>query len=91
MSGWAIVAVVAIVVWGITQMVKARHRGDHGNSADQRLARAPQDEATQREIEQLRERIRVLEKIATDSNSQEAIERRRISQEIESLRDEQAD
>ncbi len=48
-------------------------------------------EHTRREIEQLRERIKVLERITTDANSQEAQESRRIAAEIDSLRDRQAD
>ena len=42
-----------------------------------------------REIQDLRERIKVLERIATDGNSLDARETRRISEEIEALRDRQ--
>ena len=38
------------------------------------------------EVTELRERIQVLERIATDANSSEAIEAKRIAAEIESLR-----
>ncbi|BDI61730.1 hypothetical protein [Qipengyuania nanhaisediminis] len=92
MSGWAIVAVVAIVVWGIVQMSKARAgiisdedgnetyigRGDEASRAE--------IEDTRREIEQLRERLHVLERIATDNNTMDARERARIAAEIEALR-----
>jgi uncharacterized protein YlxW (UPF0749 family) len=39
------------------------------------------------EVTDLRERIQVLERIATDSNSTEAVEARRIAEEIEELRE----
>ena len=42
-----------------------------------------------RELQDLRERIKVLERIATDGNSLDARETRRIAQEIEALRDRQ--
>ncbi len=92
MTGWVIVAVVAIVVWGIVQAAKAKHRSDRGIVTDERGNESfavQSDGEAQREIEELRERIKVLERIATDNNSTDAQERRRISQEIESLRDDQ--
>lgn len=92
MSGWAIVAVVAIVVWGIVQMAKARHgitTDSEGNETfslrDDAENRAELEE-TRREIEQLRERLHVLERIATDNNSLDSHERARIAAEIEALR-----
>lgn len=93
MSGWAIVAVIAIVVWGIVQMSKARAgitTDEYGNETytprtDDAASRQAAEDA-QREIEHLRERIQVLERIATDNNSLDARERARISSEIEALR-----
>lgn len=98
MSGWAFVAVIAIVVWGIVQLAKARagittdRHGNEtyfGNDASPEVqARAEVEaEETRREIEQLRERLQVLERIATDSNSNDARERARIAAEIEALRE----
>ena len=86
MSGWALVALVAIVVWGIVQMRKARPTEDVQD-------RGPEvrDDVAQQEIEELRERIKVLERIATDGNSPSAQETKRISAEIEALRDRQGD
>ena len=92
MSSWAIVAVVAIVIWGVVALAKARAgiisdesgnetyigRGDEATRAEV--------EETRREIEQLRERLHVLERIATDNNSMDARERARIAAEIEALR-----
>lgn len=92
MSSWAIVAIIAIVVWGIVQMAKARAgiiSDEDGNETyvgrNDDAARA-EIEATRREIEQLRERLHVLERIATDNNTLDARERARITAEIEALR-----
>ena len=92
MSGWAIVVVIAIIVWGIVEMAKARAgivTDENGNETlagrDDERARAEAEE-TRREIEQLRERLHVLERIATDNNSMDARERARIAAEIEALR-----
>ena len=92
MSSWAIVALVAIVIWGIVESVRARAgiitdedgnetiipRGDAGSQAEL--------EATRRELEILRERVKVLERIATDANTGDAREAARIAAEIEALR-----
>ena len=93
MSGWAIVAIVAIVMSGLVRIYTSRHDGPRGVIRDKdgnpvSLPRADDGEA-RREIETLRERIKVLERIATDGNSLDARETRRIAQEIEALRDRQ--
>lgn len=92
MSGWAIVAVVAIVVWGIVQMAKAKAgiiSDESGNETyvgrDEGTSKAEAEEM-RREMKQLRERLQVLERIATDNNTLDARERARISAEIEALR-----
>ena len=95
MSGWAIVAIIAIVVWGIVEMSKARHgitTDSEGNEtyvgpAAKDVPSRAEIEETRREIEQLRERLHVLERIAIDGNSTDARERARIAAEIEALRD----
>lgn len=93
MSSFAIVCVVGIVVWGIVQLAKARHgitSDAEGNESyvqrDETASRAEAEE-TRREIEQLRKRLHVLERIATDNNSLDARERARIAAEIEALRE----
>jgi cell division protein FtsB len=92
MSSWAIVALVAIVIWGIVQTVRARAGIVTDEDGNQKLA-APGDagsraelEATRRELESLRERVKVLERIATDANTGDAREQARIAAEIEALR-----
>ena len=92
MSGWMIVAIVAIVMSGIVRIYKMRHderRGIVRDEDDNPVNAARDDPAAQREIENLRERIKVLERIATDGNSLDASETRRIAREIEELRDRQ--
>ncbi len=84
MGGWAFVAVVAIIVWGIVQMTKAR---DRRSLSEQGETSATDAQEAEREIGELRERIRVLERIATDANTSEAREIQSISDEIDKLRD----
>lgn len=80
--GTAIVIIVAIIA--ITELLKSKHRAQHGIVADEngkeRLAK-PNDPALQREVEELRERVKVLERIATEDR-----ETKLLSAEIESLR-----
>ena len=89
MSFWtAVVVIVAIIA--VTEIIKARHRRPRQGDDDGRLFGIKQEDAdARREIENLRERIKVLERIATDGNTLDASETRRISQEIEALRDRQ--
>lgn len=93
MSSWAIVAMVAIVVWGLVERAKARAgivKDGYGNET-----LAPREDAgsraelesARRELDDLRERIKVLERIATDANSGDAREQARIAAEIEALRE----
>ena len=92
MSGWMIVAIVAIVMSGIVRIYKMRHDERRGivRDEDDNPVRLPQEgPAERREIEDLRERIKVLERIATDGNTLDASETRRIAREIEELRDRQ--
>ncbi len=92
MSSWAIVAMVAIVVWGLVERAKARAgivTDEDGNQAvvPREDGRASAElTATRRELEDLRERIKVLERITTDAHTGEARETARISAEIEALR-----
>ncbi|MEP0391713.1 MAG: hypothetical protein ABJ205_15275 [Erythrobacter sp.] len=93
MNGWAIVAIVAIVVWGIVQMAKAKAgiiSDEDGNETFVGKAEGAdahvENEEMRREMKQLRDRLHVLERIATDNNTMDARERARISAEIEALR-----
>ena len=88
MSLWT--AIVVIVAIGcLTEVLKAKYRAQHGITADKEGNEAPiarPDPALEREVTELRERIRVLERIATDNNTTAALESRRVSDEIEALR-----
>lgn len=91
-QSWAIVAIIAIIVWGVVQYCKARAGIITDEDGNETLA--PREdgrslaeiEAARAEVTELRERVKVLERIVTDSNSGDARERARISAEIEALR-----
>lgn len=89
MSFWT--AIVVIVAIGcVTELLKARYRARHGIARDPQGGEVPlqrPDPALEREVEQLRERVRVLERIATEQHTTAALETRRVSDEIEALRD----
>lgn len=85
MSFWsALVAIVAIIAFA--ELRKAKYHSEVGiirdNSGNQQIARSPRENELQREVEELRARLEVLERIATDDR-----QARQIAAEIESLRD----
>ena len=84
MSFWtAIVVIIAIIA--VAEVLKAKHRAHHGITVDHkgREQLADRDDgALKREVEELRERVKVLERIATEDR-----ETKLLSAEIESLRD----
>ncbi len=85
MSSWAIVALVAIVMWGLVKVFSSRRDERMGVTRDYRgepIEQVKQERDDARaELEDLRERVKVLERIATDPS-------RRTAEEIEKLRDE---
>jgi hypothetical protein len=93
MSSWAIVALVAILIWGIVQIARAKAGIVEDEYGNEKLAKrhdprsGAELDAARRELEDLRERIKVLERIATDAHSGDAREQARIAAEIEALRD----
>ena len=92
MSSWAFVALVAIVIWGWVERARVRAGIVTDESGNQTIVPRSESSATaelevaRREIDDLRERISVLERIATDANTGEARETARIAAEIEALR-----
>ena len=85
MSFWtAIVIIVAICA--VAEVMKARHRAHHGITTDmmgnEKPIAPPSNSGLEREVEELRERVKVLERIATEER-----ETKLLSAEIESLRD----
>ncbi|MGY6552295.1 MAG: hypothetical protein ACXIT4_10435 [Erythrobacter sp.] len=92
MSSWALIVVIGLAIWGVVQLAKTRAgiiTDEYGNEKfaprDDNEARA-ELEAARRELDDLRERVKVLERIATDDNTSDARERARIAAEIEALR-----
>jgi CRISPR/Cas system-associated protein Cas5 (RAMP superfamily) len=89
MSFWT-AAVIIVLIWAMVQIFTRRHDRDLGVTRDEdgNPVFAPRDDAaTRREIDELRERIKVLERIATDGDTLGARETRRIAADIEALRD----
>ena len=89
MSSWAIVALVAIVIWGVVESIRVRAgiiTDEDGNEKfvpreDGRSA--AELEAARREVADLKERVKVLERIVTDSNSGDARVTAQIAAEID--------
>lgn len=91
MSFWTAMVVI-VAIWAFVQLKTHRRDERMGvvRDEDDNPVFAPRDDgASRREIEDSRERIKVLERFATDGNTLDASETRRISQEIEALRDRQ--
>lgn len=81
MSFWsAMVAICAIIAFANIRMNRDKHRG--GGSFEQTNADAAYTASLEREVSDLRKRLEVLERIATDDG-----ETRRLSREIDSLRE----
>lgn len=87
---WTAIVVIVIVTMVASVMMKryeALGRSDRRSQHGDDTALAARSEAEQRELAELRERVKVLERIATDANTTEALTTRRVADEIESLRD----
>jgi hypothetical protein len=80
MSYWsAIVAIVAIIAYVIIHLNRGKH---NGTPLDQAEIDPAYTEALEREVAEMRKRLEVLERIATEDG-----EARRLSREIDSLRE----
>jgi len=83
---WAVAVVMIVVIISIGQVLQARYRARHGITTDvmgnEKPIAPPTNPALEREVEELRERIKVLERIATEDR-----ETKLLSAEIESLRE----
>ena len=89
MSFWTAVVII-VAIGAVTSVIRGRQRANAGIIADKQGNESyiqQSDPDAQREVEELRERIKVLERIATDANTSEARKIAAISDEIESLRD----
>ena len=89
MSFWT-AAVIIVAIMAVTSMVRSRHKAvGRGETQQEMVEQSAREKALQHEVEDLRERIKVLERIATDGNSLDAVETKRIAAEIEALRGEE--
>ena len=94
---WATAVFLIVLIWGGLTIWSRRHDRELGVTRDEdgNPVFAPQTKAdtsaTDAEVAQLKERIAVLERIATDNNSVDARERARIASEIEALRSSDAE
>jgi hypothetical protein len=82
---WAAAVVLIIAIIGITEVFKAKYRAQGGIVVDhtgKEEIRPRNDPALQREVEELRERVKVLERIATEDR-----ETKLLSAEIDRLRE----
>lgn len=87
---FSFVVIASIVVFGFTALMQKRQLAykERKDALDREAAMKMEgDSDAQREVLELRERIKVLERIATDANSTESLELKAISAEIEKLRD----
>ncbi|MEM8726476.1 MAG: hypothetical protein AAGE86_13240 [Pseudomonadota bacterium] len=90
--GFWTAAVIIVAIWALVTVWSRRHDREMGVTRDEDgnpvfpPAQPLDHDEMQREIAQLRERIQVLERIATDNNTLDARERARIAAEIEALR-----
>jgi len=82
---WAIAVVIIIATICVTELMKAKYRAKNGTTLDwlggEKPIAPPSNPALEREVEELRERLKVLERIATEDR-----ETKLLSAEIESLR-----
>ncbi len=84
MSLWTmifLIVLVGCVTNVLTERYKALGKQQRKSGSTPGLA-----DESRREVEELRERIKVLERIATDANTSEARDVKAIADEIESLR-----
>lgn len=88
MSFWT-AAVIIVSIWAFVTMYSRRHDRELGVARDEdgNPIFPPTNTAeTNREIAELRERVKVLERIATDTNTLDARQTRQIAADIEALR-----
>ncbi len=83
MGALVLVAIVAILVWGVLHFNKQQSAKE--TETDIRQNQALIEAETERD--ELRERVKVLERIVTDNNTPSAIEKRALAEKIEDLRD----
>jgi hypothetical protein len=86
---WAAAVVIIVAIWGLVTILRSGTtwaRGSASDEEDNLIGNPQRERELEAEIAQLRERVHVLERIATDANSNQERESRRLSAEIDSLR-----
>ena len=78
---WATAIVLIVLISAIAGVLRSRNSGRRHHQSSGQIGQTARDEEAQREIEELRERVKVLERITVDGR-----EARAIADEIESLR-----
>lgn len=90
MSFWTAIVLI-VLISAIAGVMRSRSRAGDSISRDvdgtERPSVSPREQELQSEVAGLQERIKVLERIATDANSTESLEAKAIADEIEQLRD----
>ena len=84
MSFWTAIVVI-VAIWGFVALKRSQQNSQLGYGTDEDgnpVGNPRRDAELQREVEELRERVKVLERIATDDR-----EAKRLSAEIDQLRD----
>ena len=83
---WAFAVVLIVALVCVAEVLKAKYRARHGITTDamgnEKPIAPPTNPALEREVEELRERVNVLERIATEDRDTKL-----LSAEIESLRE----
>ena len=83
MSFWSAIVVIVLIV-AVASVMRSRQSDRHRLRQDSDEGPSPRETQLKNEVEELRERIHVLEKITVDGR-----EARAIADEIESLREDQ--
>ncbi|XUU60609.1 hypothetical protein ACRAQ6_13775 [Erythrobacter sp. HA6-11] len=84
---WATAIVLIVLIMAISGVLGRRKRSRRELEKRAQELPSQREQELESEVTELRERIQVLERIATDTNSSEAVEARRIAAEIESLKE----
>ena len=101
MDHWLVIMILGIVaISAFSRVQRAKYNAANGIVSDRSHRRhggrqplldpaqpSPREQELQREVEDLRTRIHVLERIATDANSSQGRHTNNLAAEIESLRD----
>jgi hypothetical protein len=87
--GWAEAVLAIVIVVTIGRVMRSKYRAQHGiledkegNALPQQILKDPDSDKLREEVTYLKERVQVLEKIATDDRGA-----RELESEIEKLRD----